>query len=73
MNLFVKFFGCGNVNIRLKNNRCDFYVPDLNKIYNIIIPHFNNYPLCNIKFLDFEDFKKGAELYKSEGKKNLVL
>jgi len=64
MRLFIKFFGCGAVNIRSTSNRCDFCVQDLSKIYGIIIPHFETYPLLNIKTLDFLDFKKAAELYK---------
>jgi hypothetical protein len=73
MNQFIQFFDCGNVNVRITDNRCDFYVQDLNKIINNIIPHFDNYPLQNIKHLDFADLKKAAELYKTDGsrQKNL--
>ena len=70
MNKFIQFFECGNVNLRIKDSRCDFYVQDFNKIYNNIIPHFDSYPLQNIKHLDFADFKKAAELYKTDSKKN---
>ena len=70
MNQFIQFFDCGKVNVRITDNRCDFYVQDLNKIINNIIPHFDNYPLQNIKHLDFADFQKAAELYKTDGKKN---
>lgn len=70
MNKFIQFFECGNVNVRIKDSRCDFYVQDFNKIYNNIIPHFDNYPLQNIKHLDFADFKKAAELYKTDARKN---
>lgn len=47
-----------------------FYVQDFNKIYDNIISHFDNYPLYNIKSLDFLDFKKGAELFKIDGRNN---
>lgn len=70
MNKFIQFFGCGNVNIRSTDSRCDFYVQDFSAIYNKIIPHFDSYPLHNIKHLDFADFKKAAELYKIDGRKN---
>jgi len=57
MNLFVKFFGCvrraRKEKIRTNKDRCDFYVQDFIKIYDNIIPHFDNYPLFNIKELDF--------------------
>ncbi len=71
MKKLILFFGCGNVNIRLNNDRCDFYVQDFTKISEIIIPHFNRYPLYNIKFLDFSDFKNAAELFKLSGSKNI--
>jgi hypothetical protein len=64
MNLFVKFFGCGNVNLRSNTNRCDFYVQDLNEISDNIISHFDKYTLYNIKSLDFYKFKEAAELLK---------
>jgi hypothetical protein len=32
--------------------------------------HFDSYPLQNIKHLDFADFKKAAELYKTDATKN---
>jgi hypothetical protein len=71
MNLFIAFFGCGKVNIRANNSRCDFYVQDFTKIYTIIIPHFKDYPLYNIKTLDFLDFKKAANLFNIDGKNSI--
>jgi hypothetical protein len=68
MNLFVKFFDCGKVNIRTNTNRCDYYVQDFLQIYETIIPHFDKYPLYNIKSLDLADFKKAAELFKANGR-----
>jgi hypothetical protein len=70
MNLFKTFFGCGNVNVRSNRSRCDFYVQDFSKIYDNIIPHFDNYPLFNIKSLDFDDFKKAVQLFKEDSKNN---
>jgi len=70
MNLLIKFFNCGKVHIRSNTNRCDFYLQDFNNIYNIIIPHFDKYPLNNIKQLDYADFKIAANLFKSNGIKN---
>ncbi len=66
MKLLIKFFGFGKVNVR--SNRCDFYIQDFSKIYGIIIPHFDTYPLCNVKSLDFWDFKEAANLYKVDKK-----
>lgn len=71
MELFIKFFGFGKVNVRSNLSRCDYYVQDFSNIYNSIIPHFDNYPLYNSKDLDFLDFKKAANLYKVDKKKIL--
>jgi hypothetical protein len=68
MELLIKFFGFGKVNVR--SNRCDFYVQNFSKIYETIIPHFDNYPLYNCKNLEFLDFKKAANLYKEDRKSN---
>jgi len=70
MELFIKFFGFGKVNVRSNQSRCDYYVQDFLNIYVTIIPHFENYPLNNAKELDFLDFKKACNLYKAENKKN---
>jgi len=70
MELFIKFFGFGKVNVRSNQSRCDYYVQDFLNIYETIIPHFENYPLNNAKELDFLDFKKACNLYKAENKKN---
>ena len=36
------------------------------KIYNKVIPFFNQYKIIGIKSLDFEDFCKTAEIVKSK-------
>lgn len=68
MRKFIDFFGLGKVSERSNRSRCDYYVQDFTQIYKIIIPHFNKYPLNNIKSRDFLDFKKAADLYKINGK-----
>lgn len=68
MNLLIEFFGCGKVNEREIISRCDFYIQDFNNIYSIVIPHFDQFALNNIKELDYTDFKKAAELYKVNGR-----
>lgn len=57
--LFISFFNCGISKIRYNNklSRFDYYVQDTNSIINKIIPHFEKYPLENIKELDYLDFK----------------
>ena len=70
MQMFVLFFKCGKLNIRTNTDRCDYYVQDFEKICNNIIPHFDQFPLCNVKTLDFESFKQAVVLYKEGGKNN---
>jgi hypothetical protein len=53
------FFACGNINIdNRKFNAFKFTVSKLSDLTNIIIPHFDKYPLAGSKYLDFLDFKK---------------
>lgn len=68
MELLVSFFNCGRVNKRSNKNRCDFYVQDFTHIYELIIPHFETYPIYSKKSLDLLSFKKAADLFKSEGR-----
>lgn len=57
---FISFFNCGYVYTRLNLSipRCDFKVQDFDSIFNIIIPHFDLYPLQTIKHNDFLIFKE---------------
>jgi hypothetical protein len=48
------FFNCGNVVIDNKDSKgYKFQVSSLDSIINIIIPHFENYPLQGSKRLDY--------------------
>jgi len=60
MKLFIKFFHCGVVNIRsnITTPRCDFLVQNINSILENIIPHFDFYPLENLKQKDYISFKE---------------
>lgn len=66
LNLFIKFFGCGIVNVRsnLATPRCDYIVQDVKSILDNIIPHFHNYPLLNLKQKDYICFKKCISMIK---------
>lgn len=68
MNLFVTFFRCGFIDVRSNPNtpRCDFIVQDATSILENIIPHFDSYPLFNLKHKDFLCFKEGMFLIKSK-------
>jgi hypothetical protein len=58
MKLFIEFFNCGSVVDRGMEYRCDYIVQNKNSILTKIIPHFTEYPLQNIKQLDFLEFKE---------------
>ena len=52
-----KYFGCGNVTINEPNHTGHFKVTKKDDLLNIIIPHFNLYPLFSAKLHAFELFK----------------
>lgn len=70
MQMFILFFDCGKLSIRTSIKRCDYNVQSFENIFNLIIPHFDQYPLCNIKTLDFQSFKEAALLYEVGGRNN---
>lgn len=51
LKLFIKFFNCVTVSIRSNAStaRCDFLVQDHFSLLNKIIPHFEFFPLLNLK------------------------
>nr|YP_009663732.1 hypothetical protein [Dactylella tenuis]QCW06869.1 hypothetical protein [Dactylella tenuis] len=60
-----RFFKCGNILIdNKKEDAYKFNVNKLDDILNIIIPHFDSYPLFSSKRLDYLDFKKVALMMK---------
>jgi hypothetical protein len=62
-----KFFNCGHIHIdNKKENAYKYNVAKLDDIINIIIPHFDKYPLLTSKNLDYLDFRKAAFLLKSK-------
>ena len=67
MKLFLKFFdGCGSVNVRSNTAtpRCDYYVQDTTFLLEKIIPHFDAYPLLNLKQEDYICFKQCMTIIK---------
>jgi hypothetical protein len=60
------FFGVGSINVRKKNNQVIFTVSSLKDLINVIIPHFDKYPLITQKRADFELFKKVVALMNNK-------
>lgn len=69
LKLFIVYFGCGSVGVRSNKAatpRCDFYVQDLSLIIEKILPHFDTYPLLNLKQEDYLCFKECISIIKSK-------
>ena len=66
LKLFIKFFDCGVVALRsnLATPRCDFIVQDTASILDKILPHFDTYPLLNLKQEDYICFKECMTIIK---------
>jgi hypothetical protein len=62
-----KFFGCGGVRYSRGDNTYKYEVRSINDLREIIIPHFDKYPLRTSKKQDFQIFRKICQLV-SEGK-----
>lgn len=60
LKLFIKFFDCGIVAVRsnVSTPRCDFLVQDTSSILDKVLPHFERYPLLNLKQEDLICFKE---------------
>jgi LAGLIDADG endonuclease len=44
------YFNCGKITINTKKHTAEFEVVRLVELYNIIIPHFNKYPVFCAKY-----------------------
>jgi len=58
------FFGVGTITVRKADNAAVFSVSSLPDLLNVIIPHFDKYPLLTQKRVDFFLFKLALELMK---------
>jgi len=56
------FFGVGTIYVKENNNTVTYAVQSLRDITNIIIPHFDKYPLITNKKADYLLFKQGINL-----------
>jgi hypothetical protein len=71
------FGGIGQVS-KARNNCCYFTVRSLDQIINVILPHFDKYPLITQKLADYLFFKevvlmmKRGEHLTSSGLKNII-
>jgi len=56
------FKGIGNISIKSNRDVAQYRVNDINSIKEILIPHFEKYPLQSAKSVDFLLFKQCVEL-----------
>jgi hypothetical protein len=63
--LFIKFFGCGVVNVRSNLDRCDFSIQDITSMVEKVIPHFDTYPLESLKQKDYACFRECVLLVRA--------
>jgi hypothetical protein len=75
LKLLINNLNCGTIQLDNRttksNNLANYTVKKFNDIYTIIIPFFKQYPLKGIKYLNFEDFCKVAELINKNEHLNL--
>jgi hypothetical protein len=65
------FFDCGSVIINKKNHTAEYVVEKFSDLYNIIIHHFNTYPIYCAKLHAFELFSTIVEKMISKKNRNL--
>lgn len=62
------FFGVGNISIG-NNNAVFYYVSSVQELTNVILPHFENYPLLTQKRADYILFKSALVIINNKGQK----
>ncbi len=81
LNLVKKYFkNKGHISFSNKQKSVmRFKISNLNDILNVVIPHFDQYPLITSKYLNYIDFKKAILIIKSgehlteNGMKKLII
>ena len=77
INALIKYLNCGN--IYNYKNHIEFQVGKFSDIYEKIIPFFNQYNIIGIKYNDFIDWCKVAEIINEKqhltdsGKNNILI
>jgi hypothetical protein len=62
MEMLISTFGCGRIELMLKQSAVYFVVTNFKDVFEKIIPLFNKYPIKGVKALDFAEFKKVSDL-----------
>jgi hypothetical protein len=67
----LKYFGCGLITINVKNFTAEYEITKIKDIYNIIIPHFKNYPVFCAKLHAFNLFSKIVSILFNKEKRTV--
>jgi len=63
MKSLISYFGCGKVYAKSKSNTAfDFRVTKFSDLIEKVIPFFDKYSIVGVKYHDYKDFKRVAEL-----------
>ena len=60
------FFSVGRIKVRSRDGHVVYYVSSIGELTNVIIPHFDKYPLATQKRKDYELFKLALDVLKSK-------
>lgn len=67
LNMIQSFFGgIGSIVIRKSSSKVSYRINKIEDLYNIVIPHFDKYPLQSAKRIDFILWKKCIELIRAK-------
>ena len=61
-----KFWGCGKVFLRFRENKVDFQILKFRDLCEKVLPLFQSIGLQGVKYLDFADFCKAIEIIKKK-------
>ena len=70
--MIQEFFNVGHITTRVRNGRsmAAYSVQSIKDICQVIIPHFNQYPLITSKSVDFDLFKRALNIMYNNKKMN---
>jgi hypothetical protein len=72
LNYLKEYFKIGNINIdNINTNGYKYIVSNKKDLINVIIPHFDSYPLQGSKYLDYLDFKRSILLLNDSSLNNI--
>ena len=72
LKMIQEFFNVGHITTRVRNGRsmAAYSVQSIKDICQVIIPHFNQYPLITSKSVDFDLFKRALNIMYNNKKMN---